>query len=59
MERSGTVEEVAKPVRFVASDDASYTTGEDHVIDGGFLTGAAYRRVAQETGRPVRDGRAP
>ena len=51
MERAGTVEEVAKLVRFLASDDASFITGEDYVIDGGFLAGAAYRRVRQDTQR--------
>ena len=49
MHRPGTTEEVAKLVSFLASDDASYITGEDPLIDGGFTAGAAYRRVAQET----------
>jgi NAD(P)-dependent dehydrogenase (short-subunit alcohol dehydrogenase family) len=50
MARSGTVEEVAKLVRFLVSDDASFITGEDYVIDGGFTAGAAYRHIAVETG---------
>jgi len=33
--RPGTVEEVAKAIVFLASDDASFTTGESLLIDGG------------------------
>nr|WP_244616279.1 SDR family oxidoreductase [Rhizobium sp. RU20A] len=50
MKRSGTPEEIAELVAFLASDAAAFITGEDFVIDGGFITGAAYRRVATETG---------
>ena len=50
MARSGTVDEVAKLVRFLASEDSSFITGEDYVIDGGFNAAAAYRRIAVETG---------
>ena len=35
MKRMGTVEEVAYPVVFLASDDASYITGAELVVDGG------------------------
>lgn len=48
--RSGEAEEVAQLVLFLASAGANYITGEDFVIDGGFTAGAAYRRVARETG---------
>lgn len=50
MKRSGKPEEIAELVLFLASDTASFITGEDFVIDGGFTAGAAYRRVASETG---------
>ena len=50
MNRSGEADEVAQLVLFLASDGSGFITGEDFVIDGGFTGGAAYRRVAQETG---------
>lgn len=50
MKRSGTPEEVAKLVLFLAGEDSSFITGEDFLIDGGFTSGAGYRRVAVESG---------
>ncbi|MDQ0393404.1 SDR family NAD(P)-dependent oxidoreductase [Labrys monachus] len=50
MKRSGKPEEIAELVLFLASDASGFITGEDFVIDGGFTAGAAYRRVATETG---------
>ena len=35
MKRMGTVQEVAKAVIFLASDDASYITGGELNVDGG------------------------
>ncbi|CAI6086740.1 SDR family NAD(P)-dependent oxidoreductase [Cohnella sp. JJ-181] len=35
--RQGTAEEVSGVVAFVASDDASFMTGEDLMVDGGYL----------------------
>ncbi|MDG0791736.1 SDR family oxidoreductase [Cohnella ginsengisoli] len=35
--RQGTAEEVSGVVAFVASDDASFITGEDLMVDGGYL----------------------
>ena len=39
MKRLGSVEEVLKSVAFLLSDDASYTTGINLVIDGGMSAG--------------------
>ena len=35
MQRRGTVEEIAKSVAFLVSDDASYITGQNLRVDGG------------------------
>jgi len=48
--RPGEADEVAQLVVFLASEASAFITGEDFVIDGGFTAGAAYRRVARETG---------
>lgn len=39
MKRFAAAEEIAKFVRFLASDDASYSTGATYLIDGGMLAG--------------------
>ncbi|KAI6176217.1 alcohol dehydrogenase [Aphelenchoides bicaudatus] len=38
MKRPGLSKEVASVVRFLASDDASYVTGSNYLVDGGFTT---------------------
>jgi 3alpha(or 20beta)-hydroxysteroid dehydrogenase len=52
MARSATVEDVAHAVMFLASDEASYLTGLDLPVDGGFTELGTYRRVwLRATGR--------
>jgi NAD(P)-dependent dehydrogenase (short-subunit alcohol dehydrogenase family) len=46
--RPATVEDVAQCVMFLASDAASYLTGLDIPVDGGFTAFGAYRRVWQQ-----------
>ncbi|MEQ1711959.1 MAG: SDR family oxidoreductase, partial [Hyphomicrobium sp.] len=39
MKRFGTAEEIAKAALFLASDDASYVTGAELIVDGGMSAG--------------------
>ena len=39
MKRLGSTEEVIKTVAFLLSDDSSYTTGTNLVVDGGMIAG--------------------
>jgi NAD(P)-dependent dehydrogenase (short-subunit alcohol dehydrogenase family) len=43
LKRAGTPEEVAPVFHFLASDDASYVTGQAYVVDGGWSAGTTYQ----------------
>jgi NAD(P)-dependent dehydrogenase (short-subunit alcohol dehydrogenase family) len=42
LRRSGKAEEIACTARFLASDESSYITGIDIVVDGGWFSSAPY-----------------
>lgn len=45
MRRIGELEEIVAPVMFLASDDASYITGHDLLVDGGTNAGRGYAQI--------------
>lgn len=49
-QRAGRPEEVAQAVLFLASDKASYITGESIAIDGGLMAGALFWHIGRENG---------
>ena len=43
LDRFGTADEVAQAVLWLASDESTYTTGAELVLDGGLLAGSSAR----------------
>ncbi len=39
MKRTGSVQDIAAAIAYLASDDAAYVTGQEIVVDGGYLVG--------------------
>jgi NAD(P)-dependent dehydrogenase (short-subunit alcohol dehydrogenase family) len=55
MQRAGTSEEVAGLVLFLASDDSSFITGSEVVINGRFVTCAATKELMRKSRKPERE----
>ena len=45
MGRAGTPEEVATFIVFLASDESSFSTGSEYVVDGGLITDVPHRSM--------------
>ncbi|KAI6211025.1 3-oxoacyl-[acyl-carrier-protein] reductase FabG [Aphelenchoides besseyi] len=45
LQRGGSPHEAANVIVFLASDKASYVTGANYLVDGGYLTGAPRQKI--------------
>ena len=52
MGRYGTVEELAKTVAFLLSEDAGYVTGQNLLVDGGLVRGSNALAWPVSAGQP-------
>ena len=60
MKRLGTIDEVVKSVAYLLSDDSSYTTGTNLVVDGGLSSGSFFMGGKMSdffVGEPIRGGK--
>ncbi len=61
MGRVGEADDIAAMALFLASDDATWVTGQEFVVDGGFDAGPPFSRWPEfaRTHRPIRHHRPP
>ena len=55
MKRAGEVEDVAGLVVYLASNESSFVTGQDIVVDGGLSGGQSIETMAVRYGQLMKD----